>query len=442
MNIPRIPIDMTVLPMVLVSTIFFAGCDSSSENSGTAAVQSPSNPLFLQQYDRSVSRASDSPSSLVNGDFEQPLGDLPGWSACVDDSSLSQYFDTSAVADISNVTVAPGECILQAIKVNPGDNHALSCFLSSTDPTQWSGMAITYYDDAGNFLEESDVALVDRYRYRRKAVTARAPANADVALAWFYTDSGGNIADCEFQTINDADPARRSYRKTLNVERQFGYNSNFGTVEGFAFSGFTELQSYPVYSSDKTLIDGFELNDPRRSLGISLGVTEDHLHVVVSVPKHYSVFGGLGASPYELFTDSYPVAGDLWNDDSFEIYFNTGNEAGSGYDDNDFVRIYGYGRTTGYEPTTVTGVNSQLDLTNEAICNVEGGGGRISCEVRFSLEELGIKDQPVAEIGFDVHLNSDDDGGDRDGKYSWCGGQTIEAWRDMSVVDCSLRITQ
>ena len=191
------------------------------------------------------------------------------------------------------------------------------------------------------------------------------------------------------------------------------------------------------------MVDGFDSNDPRHNLGITLGVTEDYLHVLVSVPKlNTPLDNAQGGDPFELSTDSYPVAGDLWNDDSFEIYFNTGNEAGTGYDDNDFVRIYGYDRTIGYEPVTVTGVNSQLDLTNEAICYSDNLGTRISCEVRFSLEELGIKGQPIAEIGFDVHLNADDDGGERDAKYSWCGANTLDAWRDMSVVDCSLRITQ
>ena len=56
------------------------------------------------------------------------------------------------------------------------------------------------------------------------------------------------------------------------------------------------------------------------------------------------------------------------------------------------------------------------------------------------LEELGIAGQDVAEIGFDIHMNFDDDGGDRDAKYSWCSADTVSAWRDMSVVNCSLRI--
>ncbi len=442
MNIMRYPHGLKIFPVVLISTVFFAGCDSSGEISGLASGQSASNPLFIQQYDRSVSRSPEIPQSLVNGKFEQPLGSLPGWSACVDDNALSQYFDTSASADTTHVNIPAGECILQAIKVNPGDSHAMSCFLSITDARKWSGMAITYYDISGNFLAESDAALPDTRTFRRKAVTATAPANTDVALVWFYTDSGGQIADCDFQTVNNTNPAGREYRKTINVERQFGYNSNFDTVEGFAFNGFSELQNYPVYNSDKSLVDGFESNDPRRFSLLTLGVTEDHLHILVSVRKHYTSNGGLGANPYELYTDSYPVAGDLWNDDSFEIYINAGNEAGSGYDENDFVRIYGYGRTAGYEPVTVTGIYSQLDLTNEVICNVEGGTNLISCEVRYSLDELGIKGKPIAEIGFDMHVNADDDGGNRDAKYSWCGGHTIEAWRDMSVVDCSLKIIQ
>lgn len=428
------------LVVALASAFVMSGCDS--DNAGLATEQSGSNPLLVQQYDRSVARVSNLPSALLNGSFDQPLGDLPGWSACVDGNALSQYLDQGFSADISHVSVGPQECILQAVKVTPGDSHALSCFLSVDEVGPWSGMAITYYDAAGNFLAESEAAVdITRDFFRREAVSATAPANTDVALAWFYTESGGRIADCELQTSRDAEPVR-NYRKTIKVQRQFLYNSNFATAEGFAFSGFTELQTYPVFSYEKSLVDGFESGDPRRRSLVTLGVTEDHLHVVVSIPKHYAPLGGLGGNPYELYTDSYPVAGDLWNDDSFEIYINAGNEAGSGYDSNDFVRIYGYGRGAGYEPVTVTGINSRFDLTNEAICNVEGGTTLISCEVRFSLEELGIKGQPIAEIGFDVHVNADDDGGDRDAKYSWCGGDTIEAWRDMSVVDCSLKILQ
>lgn len=233
MNFPCNPLNTKILPAVLISAVFFTGCGSS----GDTAEQTASNPLFMQQYDRAVSRTSDTSTSLVNGNFEQPLGNLPGWSACVDDNALSHTINTGSIIDISNVEVAPGECILQAIKVNPEDNHTLSCFLTTRDSDQWSGMAIAYYDAAGNFLAESDVALVDWFQFRRKAASAAAPANADVALAWFYTDSGGNIADCEFQTMSSVEPVGQNYRKTLNVERQFGYNRNFSTIDGFIFNG-------------------------------------------------------------------------------------------------------------------------------------------------------------------------------------------------------------
>ena len=423
----------------VAATALLSGCESDG-NAVNLMPEQAANPLHMQQYHRSVLRAPKLQSTLENGSFDQPIGNLPGWSACVDDNALSQYIDTGYA--ISHVNVGPSECILQAVNVNPYETTTLSCYLSVTDGTAWSGMAISYYDAAGNFLSESEAAIVTSTTNRRKAVAAVAPANTDVALAWFYTESGGRISDCDFQSTNASDPAGRDYRKTLEVERQFLYNSNFGTYEGFAFTGFTELQYYPVSSTDQFLVDGFDSDYAGRNSRIAVGVTEDHLHVVVSIAKHYSPVGGLGGNPAALFTDSYSVDGDLWNDDSFEIYINAGNEADSGYDANDFVRIYGYDRGAGYAPVTVTGIYSQLNLTDDAICNVEGGTVLISCEVRFSLDELGIKDQPIAEIGFDVHINSDDDGGYRDAKYSWCSGQTIEAWRDMSVVDCSLRIFQ
>ena len=132
----------------------------------------------------------------------------------------------------------------------------------------------------------------------------------------------------------------------------------------------------------------------------------------------------------------------MWNDDSFEIYFNTGNESTIGYDENDFVRIYGFSNAGSYTPITVSGVNSQLELNETTKTCFPGELIGSVCFLKFSLAELGVAGMDVAEIGFDIHFNFDNDGGEREAKYSWCGEQTIEAWRDMSKLNCSLVLRQ
>lgn len=62
-----------------------------------------------------------------------------------------------------------------------------------------------------------------------------------------------------------------------------------------------------------------------------------------------------------------------------------------------------------------------------------------TCEVRFDLAEMGLGTN--SEFGFDIHFNVDNDGGVRDRHYSWCSGQTLEAWRDVSKIECSRVLT-
>ena len=268
--------------------------------------------------------------------------------------------------------------------------------------------------------------------------------------------------DGDDSTIDDTDEGSddglQNYSKTVDVSTYFNVG-RYGIpgIGGFDFNGYNSGQSYstnltsifsPDYVEDTFLIDGtdeFVSNPPIidqywRRWDVVLGIAEGYLHVVTTINKSNE---DVNVTPASVLPPQILDSPDeIWNDDSFEIYFNVGNESTPGYDENDFVRVYRF--PTGSESSTspiatYTGINSQLNLTDEIKCELEEYGAR-SCEVRFSLEELGIAGRDEAEIGFDIHMNFDDDGGEREAKYSWCSADTVSAWTDMSVVNCSLRI--
>lgn len=412
-----------------------SGCDSTQVMpESTMGYESVNPKLNVRQ---AAAADLSQTGTLVNGGFDNPIGIQPGWEACVDDNAL-------APNSFGGIDVGPQECILQIVDIDPGTTNTLSCLASASNPELWSGLGVSFYDTNGEFISESDAVRVTTESLRSRGPTTRmpttglAPANTDKAIVWFYTESGGRIDNCEFNSSPGGlqnDPQR--YRKTLEVTTRDGngrYIERRIPRGGFGYNGRHSLNSYPTITSDSSIIDGFELADERR-WGLHLGLAEGYLHVVTTIQKGNGIVNVPRLLP-ELPLDSPDL---IWNDDSFEIYINAGNETSSGYDENDYLSIHRFTERQGV-PLFYTGDNSQLTLSaGSGICERELNNAT-SCEVRFRLDELGISGQDVAEIGFDVHVNFDDDGGERDAKYSWCSGDTVEAWRDMSVIDCSLRI--
>ncbi len=424
----------------IASTILIgllSGCSSSDDSN---ILVTGSSNLALEG--RQIAKLGDTGTGvLANPDFSEPLGNLPGWSACVDDNAIS--IETAN----RRARVGAGECILQLVDIEPGSSNSISCDVSASNPDIWSGMAISFYDVNGGFISESEAARADSVNATRKTSTGTAPSNANAALVWFYTESGGTIDNCSLVSTPE-ESNRQTYRKTLEVTTAGNIGFYLVGNGGFGFNGFTAIQYYPARSNDSFLVDGFERqgNDTAwRNWNISLGLAEGYLHVAATIYKYNTDFYGIRFFPA---SESPPLPLDspqqIWNDDSMEIYFNIGNESTVGYDDNDFVRIIRFDEPLFYTPDTLTGFNSRLNLSDEAVCGPEEFGA-ITCEARFSLTEMGVDLSAYGnevEIGFDVHMNFDDDGGNREAKYSWCSADTVDVWQDMSVVDCSLKLVQ
>ncbi|OED38500.1 hypothetical protein AB833_19330 [Chromatiales bacterium (ex Bugula neritina AB1)] len=130
---------------------------------------------------------------------------------------------------------------------------------------------------------------------------------------------------------------------------------------------------------------------------------------------------------YERFTDSTQP----WHDDSIEVYFDTGNEKATRYDDNDYQMLFKFDgplkgirgsasvdRTSSYQ---VTSVRSDASTLNEA-----------TYEIRIDMNSIGLN--IGQRFGFDIQVNDDDNGGDRDSKLAWFApiGQD-ESWQNPSL---------
>ncbi len=118
---------------------------------------------------------------------------------------------------------------------------------------------------------------------------------------------------------------------------------------------------------------------------------------------------------------------NIWDDDSFELYIDGGNEKSTTYDANDYQLMFRYNDPIAYNVSG--GVNNPQGL-DFVMVNTNTG---YDIEIRLNYSFIGIP--PVVEggrIGFDVHVNDDDNGGARDKFISWNDDQNA-AWNDPST---------
>jgi hypothetical protein len=128
---------------------------------------------------------------------------------------------------------------------------------------------------------------------------------------------------------------------------------------------------------------------------------------------------------YERFNDST----DAWHDDGIEIYLDTGNERAQTYDSNDFQKVYTF---AGSSATGSSSANSMRTTfaTSRDFSNSDATWSYY--EIRIDMSSISL---PIGQrFGFDVHINDDDNGGDRDTKWAWytpSGNDT--AWQNPSL---------
>lgn len=116
---------------------------------------------------------------------------------------------------------------------------------------------------------------------------------------------------------------------------------------------------------------------------------------------------------------------DAYQDDSFEVYIDGGNEKANSYDQNDFQLTFRY------DDSNVYWLNGILNPAGVDFAQTTNGSA-YSMEIRIAWSFIGVNPEVGNPIGIDIHVNDDDNGGNRDKKISWYA--TIdEAWNNPSV---------
>lgn len=118
---------------------------------------------------------------------------------------------------------------------------------------------------------------------------------------------------------------------------------------------------------------------------------------------------------------------DLWyQDDCVEVFIDADNSKSGDYGDNDYQFHFDWDKT---KPTM--GETKRGSVANVEFAIVTTGSG-YRAEIKFPWATLGVKPSAGAKIGLDVHVNDDDDGGDRESKLTWRGKED-NAWQNPSA---------
>jgi cellulose/xylan binding protein with CBM9 domain/parallel beta helix pectate lyase-like protein len=131
-----------------------------------------------------------------------------------------------------------------------------------------------------------------------------------------------------------------------------------------------------------------------------------------------------------------PDSAAAYDDDSVEIFIDSNNShlpTFDGYDDFQLIfragdgdNVWSFGDQSARNP----------DMQVQSAFRVTGAGYEL--EVGITWESLKTSPAEFARMGGDVHVNDDDNGGDREGKASWCAIDN-ESYRSASYL-CTLEL--
>jgi hypothetical protein len=114
---------------------------------------------------------------------------------------------------------------------------------------------------------------------------------------------------------------------------------------------------------------------------------------------------------------------EAYQDDSVEVFIDAKNSKSSEYGENDYQYIF---RCDKANP----GIQETKHNRTEGVqCAVDRAEGSYRMEIKFPWATLGTKPNAGTKIGLDVHVNDDDDGGDRDTKIAWHDNKD-NAWQN------------
>lgn len=115
-----------------------------------------------------------------------------------------------------------------------------------------------------------------------------------------------------------------------------------------------------------------------------------------------------------------------YKDDAVELFFDINNDKATTYDNNDVQYTFRWNDNTIYAgPSGRSTSNVEFKILDSQ------SGYVLEARIPWST----LQGTPVIDkkIGLDVHVNDDDDGGERDGKISWASASD-DAWQNPSLI--------
>ncbi|MHC4439961.1 MAG: sugar-binding protein, partial [Planctomycetota bacterium] len=117
---------------------------------------------------------------------------------------------------------------------------------------------------------------------------------------------------------------------------------------------------------------------------------------------------------------------EFWLDDCVEIFVDADNSKSGSYGDNDFQFHFGWADAN---PSMGESQHNQTAGVEFASVRTDRG---YRMEIKLPWSTLGAEPSAGGKIGLDVHVNDDDDGGDRDTKLTWRGKED-NAWQTPGI---------
>jgi len=118
---------------------------------------------------------------------------------------------------------------------------------------------------------------------------------------------------------------------------------------------------------------------------------------------------------------------DFWLDDCVEVFIDADNSKSDSYGDNDYQFHFGWAEAN---PSMGESQHNQTEGVEFAMGRADAG---YRVEIKFPWATLGVEPSAGAKIGLDVHVNDDDDGGERDTKLTWRGKED-NAWQNPGIL--------
>lgn len=104
---------------------------------------------------------------------------------------------------------------------------------------------------------------------------------------------------------------------------------------------------------------------------------------------------------------------EFWLDNGLEIFIDADHSKAGEFDDNDYQYHFGWDATSPAQGESKQGNTNGVEV---AFAKTDAG---YRAEIKFPWSTLGAQPVPGTSIGFDVQVNDDDNGGERNSKIAW-----------------------